>query len=103
MELLVYLISGLKVIFLGGHNGFIILLSDSEDVTVGVPQGSILGVLLFSLYVNDLPHAVVSSDIYQYADDILSLMFYCNSNFRFLEKKLLNDIHSIIHWLVSNK
>ena len=39
MELLVYLISSLKVIFMGGHNRFIILLSDSEDVTVGVPQG----------------------------------------------------------------
>ena len=40
-------------------------LSDSGDVTAGVPQGS----LLFSLYVNDLLHAVVSSDVYQYADD----------------------------------
>ena len=32
-------------------------------------QDSILGPLLLSLYVNDLPHAVVSSDVYQYADD----------------------------------
>ena len=44
-------------------------LSGSGDVTVGVPQDSILGPLLLSLYVNDLPHAVVSSDVYQYADD----------------------------------
>ena len=77
------------------------MLSDSGDVTVGVSQGSILGPLLFSIYVNDLPHAVVSSDVYQYADN--TLMFYCNSNLPALEKKLQDDIDSIVHWLVSNK
>ena len=53
------------------------------------------------MYVNDLPHAVVSSDVYQYADD--TLMLYCNSNLPTLEKKLQDDIDSIVHWLVSNK
>ena len=77
------------------------VLSDSGHVTVGVPQGSILGLLLFSLCVNDLPHAVVPRDVHQYADD--TLMFYCNSNLLTLEKRLQDDIDSIVHWLVSNK
>ena len=77
------------------------VLSDYGDVTVGVPQGSILDPLHFSFYVNDLPHAVISSDAYQYADD--TLMFYCNLNVPTLEKKLQDDIDSIVRWLVFNK
>ena len=57
--------------------------------------------MIFSIYVNDLPHAVVFSDIYQYADD--TLMFYCNSNLPTLEKKLQDDTDCIAHWLISDK
>ena len=45
-----------------------ILKSDTRPVTVGVPQGSILGPLLYLLYTNELP-SIVSQAMLQYADD----------------------------------
>ncbi|KAK3086726.1 hypothetical protein FSP39_022531 [Pinctada imbricata] len=42
--------------------------SDWMDVTSGIPQGSVLGPILFVLYINDLPDEV-NSEVYLFADD----------------------------------
>ena len=45
------------------------LKSDLRSINYGVPQGSVLGPILFLLYVNDLNQAIVHSKIHHFADD----------------------------------
>ena len=53
------------------------IFSDPSKLSSGVPQGSILGPLLFLLYVNDMPQAV-QSDLFLYADD--TCLVYSNKS-----------------------
>ena len=55
-------------------------------ITVGVPQGSILGPLLFSIYVNDLPASVNACDIHMFADD--TELHYCHNCLQKVEEVL---------------
>ena len=70
------------------------------EVHVGVPQGSILGPLLFSIYMNDIPNAVQICELNLYADDME--MHCSNADLSHAEHDLQRDIHSVQSWLCAN-
>ena len=65
-----------------------------------VPQGSLLGPLLFLLYINDLPHAVVSDSL-PHGDDT-SIVFQHKSKIE-IEKQVIRDFASVCDWFVDKK
>ena len=69
------------------------------SVSSGVPQGSILGPLLFNLFINDLPKYVKYSSILLYADD---LKIYRVINDNDDNELLQSDIDSISEWSLVN-
>ena len=79
-------------------NGY---MSDKKTVTCGVPQGSLLGPLLFSLYVNDLPSIIKHSELSLYADD--TCIFYSSKNAEDITEKLNEDLSHVSRWLVDNR
>ena len=74
--------------------------SSTAKIECGVPQGSILGPLLFLLYVNDMKQAV-DCDLFLYADD--SCLVYQHKDVSKIEQNLNKNFSNICDWFVDNK
>ena len=71
------------------------------NITCGVPQGSILGPLLFLLYINDMKNAVKFSILHHFADD--TNLLCSNTCDKKLKKNVNQDLQSIFIWLCANR
>lgn len=67
----------------------------------GVPHGSTLGPLLFSVFLNDLPSICTDCRVQLYADDTLIYTF--RTNVRQTESALQSDFNALQQWLLNNK
>ena len=90
-----YLTKRKQVCFVSGR------ISSPRQITCGVPQGSILGPLLFLLYINDMPQCLKSTTPGLYADD--RDIFAASHDYDILVKSSNDDLKNLHTWLAKNK
>ena len=77
------------------------MLSDQRGITCGIPQGSILGPLLFIIYINDLPNCLEQATPRMFADD--TSLTAVGKTLNEAEEIANKDLNNVKAWLSSNK
>ena len=75
--------------------------SDMDILPIGVPQDSILGLLLFTIYINDLPNYLNHWDVTLYADD--TVLYVSSKSVYTIESELNSDLNILNWWLTLNQ
>ena len=83
------------------HVSYSGVISSAQPIYCGVPQGSILGPLLFLLHFNDAIESTSTCKMLIYADD--TVLFYSNPNIEVIQKCLEIDFNSLSNWLIDNE
>ena len=75
--------------------------SDMLPVSIGIPQGSVLGPTLFTVFTNDLPSSVQSGSLYMFADDTT---VFCIGNSADMAITQLNKaLQEVYIWCLDNQ
>ena len=76
-------------------------VSSWSTIIKGVPQGSILGPLLFNIFINDIFYFVTKTTIYNYADD--NTVSYSDKDLEILKETLISECLKLLRWFVDNQ
>ena len=76
-------------------------ISSKDKILFGVPQSSVLGPLLFLIYINDIYQASHKLNFYLFADD--TNLLYADKNLRSLESVVNAELIKVCEWLNANK
>ena len=77
------------------------ITSNPMTVKCGVPEGSLLGPILFLIYINDIKKSSEILKFDLFADD--TSIFYSHKDLRNVEMTLNNELAKVSEWLIANK